>query len=85
MGAIDSKLDLRTSDTQALQTALSLSLEVIFKLGSKLSESYQDDKESLNELETIDSLPSLIELLGFLHSDQLNMMVTHKRILELLQ
>lgn len=39
---------------------------------------------NLDELEDIDSVPALIELLSFIRSDQDEVMITHRRILEML-
>ena len=65
-----------------LRSALDLTLQIIAKLGQELgrAQPISNDNQFLNQLEDIDSVPSLLDLLKFVKSDSQNEMIKHRRI-----
>jgi len=77
-----------SQEVENLKEALTVSLDVITKLSRSLSKATKltsKQTSSLNydvleQLEDIDTLPSLIDLLKFIQSDPQDEMIRHERI-----
>ena len=69
-------------ENSQMRQALRLSLQIIVHLGKELNRYQQtvNDNQFLNQLEDIDSIPSLIDLLKFINTDQQMEMIKYERI-----